>query len=115
MRAIIVNKMRCFNSVALEKADKLKLAANCSAAEGIVRLRTGPAADYIEFRGKGRLPRRLYGVAPSPFQRNGAKTSVRPARALLGGRLAALDALSRLTFLVHVNRLHEGGFYRSTR
>ena len=54
--AASVNQMRLFSSVALEKAPKLKLAANCSAAEGMISptsfSRNGifRAANYIKRR-----------------------------------------------------------------
>src|SRR5436309_2358753 len=41
MSANIVNRMRCFSSVALDRAERLKLAASCSAADAIGALRCG--------------------------------------------------------------------------
>src|SRR5215510_16437735 len=103
MRATIsaprVKKMRLRSSLALEMEPKLKLAASCSAADAI--------------RCSRRTRRSYMGVPPCPCE-PGGPVSLSLARFPLFGRFrAARLALARLTLLVAVNFLLEGGSHRS--
>src|SRR5690242_8667506 len=96
--------MRCLSSVALPKLLKLKLAANCSAADAMSFSRIGPS--FISG---------WPGPSTSSVDGQGQYSLTHPCRPLFGSLGATLLPFARLALLVHVVGLLEGRCKRAAR